>query len=173
MGSSASLFYLHFPCSLSLGETIIYYDFLGLFTSGRVSLCSLAGFSILIFGVMVVFSIDAYSLFPQHVLVIIPLNGGVQIGWLIPNPGVLGSSGSSGAPLEHVMGAEVAHNHSWSLDGQWWLKTTHSDWTGGSGSSLPLHSFFFILFHGSDFHDYVFQITDPLLYLIYSAIDSF
>ena len=82
---------------------------------------------------------DACRLFPQHVLVIIPLIGGVQMWWLVPIPRVLGSSGSSGVPLEHMMGAEVAPDHSWSLRGQWWwLVTTPRVWDGGSGGLQPL-----------------------------------
>ena len=35
------------------------------------------------------------------------------------------------------------------------------------------HSFFFILFHGSELHHSVFQVTYPFFCLSYSAIDSF
>lgn len=42
-----------------------------------------------------------------------------------------------------------------------------------SGAFLvSFHSFFFIVFHGTDLYHSVFQITDVLFCLIYSAIDS-
>ena len=60
------------------------------------SLCSLCGFNI--FGARAVYSVDAYCLFPQCVLAVIPLIGGVQMGWLVTGPGVLGGDGSSRVP---------------------------------------------------------------------------
>ena len=56
----------------------------------RASLCILHGFNIL--GARTVFSVDACLIFPQCVLAIIPLIGGVQMQWLVPTPGVCGSS---------------------------------------------------------------------------------
>ena len=109
-----------------------------------VSLCNLCGFNI--FGASAVFSMDACCLFPQCVLVVLPLIRGVQVWWLVPGPGVLGSGGSSGAPPEHMMGTEVvaddhswgpggrpavAPNHFWSLQGWWWwLTTAPAAWAG-------------------------------------------
>ena len=63
-----------------------------------LSLCSLCGFNI--FGVRAVFSMDACRLFPQHMLVVFPLIGGVQMQWLVPSLGVL----SSGRQLRHALG---------------------------------------------------------------------
>ena len=42
-----------------------------------------------------------------------------------------------------------------------------------SQRSLRLSSFFFTLFHGSEFHHSVFQVTSPFFCFSYSAIDSF
>ena len=53
----------------------------------------------------------------QCVLIVISLIGDVQVRWLVLGPGVLGSGGGSGAPPEHVMGMEVACDHSWSPGG--------------------------------------------------------
>lgn len=77
-----------------------------------------------IFGARDVFRMDACHLFPHCMLAIIPLLGGVQMQWLEPSPGILSSGGSSCAPLEHTMGAEVAHDHSQSPKGQWWWLLT-------------------------------------------------
>ena len=87
-------------------------------------MCSLYGFNMC--GVRPIFSIDACSFFPQCVLVIIRLTRDVQMQQLVPSPGVLRGSGSSGMPPEYMMGAEVspallesarteaeAYNHSW------------------------------------------------------------
>ena len=38
---------------------------------------------------------------------------------------------------------------------------------------ISFYSFFFIVFHGSDFHQSVFQLTYSFFCFIYSAIDSF
>ena len=38
---------------------------------------------------------------------------------------------------------------------------------------ISFHSFFFILFHGSEFHHSVFQVTYLFFCLSYSVIDSF
>ena len=91
----------------------------------RVSLCSLCAFNI--FGVRAVFSIDACRLFPQCVLVITPLIGGVQMWWLVPGPGVCGNGSSSGAPQS-----------------TWWewkqLATTPEVQVGDGRGSQPLPS---------------------------------
>lgn len=89
-------------------------------------MCSLYGFNIC--GVRPVFSIDACSFFPQCVLVIILLTGDVQMQQLVPSPGVLRGSGSSGMPPEYMMGAEVSPDHSWSLQGQRQKLTTSHCW---------------------------------------------
>ena len=60
-GFSASWFYFYFSYSVSLGETIIYYDLGRLFFYVRVSLFSLHSFNI--FGVTAVFSMDTCCLF--------------------------------------------------------------------------------------------------------------
>ena len=38
---------------------------------------------------------------------------------------------------------------------------------------ISFHSFFFILFHDSEFHHFVLQVTYPFFCLSYSAIESF
>ena len=38
---------------------------------------------------------------------------------------------------------------------------------------ISFHYFFFILFHGSNFHHSIFQLTYPFFCLSYSAVDSF
>ena len=76
------------------------------------SLCILSGFNI--FGARADFHMDAYCLFSQCVLAIIPLIEGVQMQWLVPGRGVLSGSGGSCVPPEHMMGVEAAHDHSWS-----------------------------------------------------------
>ena len=58
-----------------------------------VFLCRLCEFNI--FGARALFSMDAYRLFPQRVLVIF-LIAGVQMWQLVPGPQVCG--GGSGAP---------------------------------------------------------------------------
>ena len=115
-------------------STVVLEDYLYV----RVPLCSLCGFNI--FGARAVFSMDACRLFPQGVLIIIPLIGSVQMWQLVPSPGVLNSSGGSGASPEHMMEVAVAPNHSWSLRGQWQrLMTAPGVWmSSNDGSQLPL-----------------------------------
>ena len=68
----------------------------------------------LVFWCRAVFSMDAYRLFPPHVLAVILLIGGVQMWRLVLSPGVLSGGGSSRAPPKHAMGVEAACNRSWS-----------------------------------------------------------
>ena len=70
------------------------------------SLHSLCGFNILC--VRIIFSTDTCHLFPQHVLAIIPLIGGVQRQCLLPAPGALGSHGGLHTLPEPAMAAEAA-----------------------------------------------------------------
>ena len=114
------------------------------------SLCSLCEFNI--FDVRAVFIMDACRLFPQCVLVIIPLIGGVQVQWLVPSLGVLGS----GRQLRHAPGTRYAcghglqpllesgrevagaRDHPWHPGGQCqWPETAPRVWEGG-GRGLPL-----------------------------------
>ena len=111
-GSSASSFYLYFSYSVSLGETLLSPVVLEGYLYVGVSLCSLCGFNI--FGARAVLSMDACCLFPQCVLAVIPLIGGVRMRWLVPGRGVLAGGGGSCTPPEHMMGAEVPHDDSWS-----------------------------------------------------------
>ena len=61
---------------MSLGETIIYVVLEGCFYVGRGYPC-IASVGLIFFGVRAVFSVDACCLFPQCILAIIPLIGGV------------------------------------------------------------------------------------------------
>ena len=78
---------------------------------------------------------DVCRLFPQHVLVVIPLIEGVPMRWQVPRPGVLGGGGGgSGTPLEHAMAAEAACNHSW-ISGRWlWRPVTTPGVREGGGA---------------------------------------
>ena len=60
--------------TMSLRETVIYYGLKGCFYV-RVSLCSFHESNI--FGERVVFRMDAYHIFSQCVLAVIPLKGGM------------------------------------------------------------------------------------------------
>lgn len=102
---------LHFTCisfTSSLEETIIYRVLKGYLHVG-MSLSSLCGFTV--FGMRAVFSVDAYCVFPQHVLVGITLTGSVQMQQLVPSPEGLGGGGGSDAPLEQGTGVEAVHDH--------------------------------------------------------------
>lgn len=82
-GSPASSFYLYFSYSVSLVEIIIYRGLEGLFVC-RDILVYLVWFNI--FDARAVFRMDACHLFPQHVLVVLLLTGGVRV---LPGLGVL------------------------------------------------------------------------------------
>ena len=95
------------------------------------SLCSFSGFNI--FGARAVFSMEACCLFPQHVLVVIPLIAVCRCGGWCLVLGILAAAGSSGTPLGHRMGAEKAHNHSRRLGGrQRGSITAPGVWASGS-----------------------------------------
>ena len=84
---------------------------------------------------------DACCPFPQSVLFVIPLIVGVQMHQLMTGPGILSGCGSSDAPPEHAVGAEAAHNHSWSLGGrQQWLATTPEALAGSVLPSVSTHT---------------------------------
>ena len=99
------------------------------------SLCSLCGFNI--FGARAVISIDACHLFPQCVLIVMPLIKAVQIWQLVLDPGVLGVRDGSGTPPEHKMASEAGRDHSWRPRGRRWGLMITPGIQESSGCSQP------------------------------------
>ena len=94
----------------------IYCGLGGLFIVGA-SLCSLCGFNI--FGAGAIFSVDGClpplpSVYIHHY----PLDGSVQMWWLVPSSCICGSGGHSHMLSELIMGVDIALNNSWSPKAQ-------------------------------------------------------